>query len=34
MGKTRKKNPNGTGLNYARYRAIEFLKKRVQGEVQ
>ena len=30
-GKT-KKNPNGTGLDYARYRAIEFLKEEYKGK--
>lgn len=31
-GKNKEKNPNGTGLNYARYRAIEFLKKEYKGK--
>lgn len=31
-GKNEEKNPNGTGLNYARYRAIEFLKKEYKGK--
>ena len=30
-GKT-KKNPNGTGIDYARYRAIEFLKEEYKGK--